>query len=488
MKKFRGVLPFIIVTLLALVLRLYMLLGPMNPIEADQSMVGIMAMHILQGERPFFFYGQSYYGPLDAYITAPLIAIFGPDRLIIRVAALTFSLIFIWVTYWVGKRIYSQEVGWYSALYAAFPPFMLMFRGLMADADYIMLLIAGNLALLMFHSWLAKPSILKFLGVFFWTALGFWFHPVMGYYVLAMFVVWMVGRKMPNRLVEPGIADHSLGLLPAKLVGISASTAWGYLLILGTVTLPVIFGFLVPPPYADRDLGAQFVLRGPLLDTLAVILSASIVILVGWTSIKLIRQGNALLPIFAFFTLYVFVMFSMFVQVKVDSLTLPRYLMPIYSAIPLGIYALFDLTQRWTWLRPFLMGGLLLINVYGDVTMKSAPAPYELLDWLVRKPGISYVYTDYWTGYWLAFESRERVIPAIFDENNRPGENRYPRYWQQVRETENPLYIYREGEANAHEFRSILDQNGVQYRQTNVAGYEIYSNLSRLVVYPLQLK
>ena len=488
MSKLRALLPFLIVTLLALGLRLYMLLGPMNPIEADQSIVGIMAMHILEGERPIFFYGLSYQGPLDAYITAPLIAIFGPSRLVIRIAALLFSLIFIWVTYWVGKRLYSRDVGWYSALYAAFPPFMLMFRGLMADADYIMLLIAGSLSLLTFHSWLAKPSIMKFLGVLVWTALGFWFHPVMGYYVLAMFVVWLVGRLKPRRSIEQKVAENSFGWMPLKLAGIPAAAAWSYVLIMVTFTMPVILGFLVPPPYAARDLAAQFALRGPFLDSLAVFLSGSIVILVGWVGLKLIRQGQPLMPVFAFFTVYVYAMFSIFVQVKVDSLTLPRYLMPIYSAIPLGIYALFDLTRRRAWLRPLLMGGLLIINIYGDVTMKPAPAPYELLDWLVRRPDVSYVYTDYWTGYWLAFESRERVIPAIFDENNRPGENRYPKYWQQVQDSENPLHIYREGGSNEHEFRLLLDRNGVSYMRENVEGYVIYSNLSRGVVYPLQLK
>lgn len=488
MKRLRPLFPFLIVTLLAIGLRVYMLLGPMNSIEADQSIVGIMAMHILEGDRPFFFYGQSYYGPLDAYVTAPLIAIFGPSRMIIRVAALLFSLIFIWVTYWVGKRLFSEDVGWYSALYATFPPFMLMFRGLMADADYIMLLIAGSLSLLTFQSWLAKPSMGKLLGLLIWTALGFWFHPVMGYYVLAMFVVWFVGKMMPHRAMPPKAVKKSYGLIPLKLIAIPAATAWSYLAVMATVTLPVILGFLVPPPYATRDLTAQFAMRGPFLDSLAVLLSGSIVVLVGWVGLKLIRQGQALLPVFAFFTAYVFAMFSIFVQVKVDSLTLPRYLMPIYSAIPLGVYALFDLTRRRTWLRPLLMGGLLVINLYGDVTMKPAPAPYELLDWLVRRPGVSFVYTDYWTGYWLAFESRERVIPAIFGEDNRPGENRYPKYWQQVQKSESALYIYRQGGANEREFRSLLDQNGVKYTRQNVEGYVIYSNLSRGVVYPLQLK
>src|SRR5512143_2634221 len=35
------------------------------PFNADEAVVALMAKHILQGERPLFFYGQAYMGSLD---------------------------------------------------------------------------------------------------------------------------------------------------------------------------------------------------------------------------------------------------------------------------------------------------------------------------------------------------------------------------------------------------------------------------------------
>src|SRR6266851_2035799 len=56
------------------------------PFNADEAIVGLMARHILQGERPVFFYGQAYLGSLDAWLVAGAFAIFGesvwPIRLV----------------------------------------------------------------------------------------------------------------------------------------------------------------------------------------------------------------------------------------------------------------------------------------------------------------------------------------------------------------------------------------------------------------------
>jgi hypothetical protein len=47
------------------------------PFNADEAIVALMARHILQGERPIFFYGQAYMGSLDAYLVALGFLLFG---------------------------------------------------------------------------------------------------------------------------------------------------------------------------------------------------------------------------------------------------------------------------------------------------------------------------------------------------------------------------------------------------------------------------
>src|SRR5664279_1843929 len=54
------------------------------PFNADEAIVALMARHILGGERPVFFYGQSYMGSLDAFLVAAGFLIFGQQVWVIR--------------------------------------------------------------------------------------------------------------------------------------------------------------------------------------------------------------------------------------------------------------------------------------------------------------------------------------------------------------------------------------------------------------------
>ena len=53
-------------------------LGVNDELNSDEVLPGLMARHILlEGERPVFFYGQHYFGALEAYAIAALFAVFG---------------------------------------------------------------------------------------------------------------------------------------------------------------------------------------------------------------------------------------------------------------------------------------------------------------------------------------------------------------------------------------------------------------------------
>src|SRR4030095_7389773 len=59
--------------------------------DSDQAVVGLMAKHIGEGRAlPVFFYGQQYMLAVEAWLAAPLLAIFGPS-----VAALKMPLLFV---------------------------------------------------------------------------------------------------------------------------------------------------------------------------------------------------------------------------------------------------------------------------------------------------------------------------------------------------------------------------------------------------------
>src|SRR3990172_8915500 len=59
-----------VVLVIATLFKAGLWLSGVAQLNADEAVVGLMARHILQGERPTFFYGQAYLGSLDAWLVA----------------------------------------------------------------------------------------------------------------------------------------------------------------------------------------------------------------------------------------------------------------------------------------------------------------------------------------------------------------------------------------------------------------------------------
>jgi 4-amino-4-deoxy-L-arabinose transferase-like glycosyltransferase len=95
----------------ALAYRIALLATTCAHAHADEAIVGVMARHILErGERPLFYYGQSYGGggALEAYAAALAFALFGESTAALKLAPLLFSIATIPATYWVARRV-SRE-------------------------------------------------------------------------------------------------------------------------------------------------------------------------------------------------------------------------------------------------------------------------------------------------------------------------------------------------------------------------------------------
>ena len=69
---------------IALALRLFFVLTPHGIIDADEAIVGLMGRHVLRGEFPVFYYGQSYMGGLEAHLAALAFALGGASPLILK--------------------------------------------------------------------------------------------------------------------------------------------------------------------------------------------------------------------------------------------------------------------------------------------------------------------------------------------------------------------------------------------------------------------
>ncbi|MCB9456842.1 MAG: hypothetical protein H6671_12725 [Anaerolineaceae bacterium] len=90
--------------------RLLLLASGTVSFHADEAVVGLMARHILQGERPTFFYGQAYMGSLDAWAVALGFGALGESVLTIRIVQSVLYLLVVALGWQVAWRISGNRI------------------------------------------------------------------------------------------------------------------------------------------------------------------------------------------------------------------------------------------------------------------------------------------------------------------------------------------------------------------------------------------
>jgi hypothetical protein len=180
---------------------------------------------------------------------------------------------------------------------------------------------------------------------------------------------------------------------------------------------------------------------------------------------------------------FVYALFFVMIGISPETLSFPRYLFPLYSSIPFWVNGLLGLTQKKGLAQAGLIAAMLALNVYSVISIPVISGPSrDLLAWFAENPEVDGVYTDYWTGYWLAFESRERVIPVILSEDNRQSfGNRYPPYVVRAQSWRNPVFIYTGRAADEENLRSFLFKHAIQYEREQIGTYTLYHGLSKTV-------
>ena len=120
---------------LAVLLRLWRYLSA--EFSNENALIGIMARDILRGKAPLFFYGQDYMGALEAYLSAPFIALFGPSSFILNLWPPLASLVAIAAMHRILLRFFSPAGVAAGLAAAAFPSASLMFWSGYAQAHII---------------------------------------------------------------------------------------------------------------------------------------------------------------------------------------------------------------------------------------------------------------------------------------------------------------------------------------------------------------
>lgn len=187
----------------------------------DTGTVGLMSVNIVQGDRPLFFYGQPYFGALEAYVAALFISVFGFSEFIVSLSPISFTLAWVLFSYLLFTRIHNRTAGLVAAACTAFPGYYVFWYSIATYGGYSAILCIGTailwLSLRMLQENVQKSSLLFqsiCLGIL--MALAIWIHALtFPYIVIAAGILALFTLKERFRL------DIVLSLSIAVLISLT---------------------------------------------------------------------------------------------------------------------------------------------------------------------------------------------------------------------------------------------------------------------------
>lgn len=147
----------------------------------DTATVGLMSVNIVNGERPLFFYGQPYFGALEAYLAAFYISVFGFSEAAISFSPVSFTLLWIIFTNLLFARIAGRFIGVIAATCVAFSGYYVFWYSIAAYGGYSAIFCLGTailwLSLRIYQNKSRQVALYVeslLLGIF--VALAIWVH------------------------------------------------------------------------------------------------------------------------------------------------------------------------------------------------------------------------------------------------------------------------------------------------------------------------
>jgi hypothetical protein len=465
----RDLLVLAAVVLVGLAFRLDFMKATGFTIDGDEAIVGLMGLDILDGRGiPVFYYGQHYMGSLEAIMASGLFAIFGASPFTLQLVPLVWSLALIVVAYILGILMSSRRAGLIAAALTAVAPPALMVWSSKARGGFIEVVVIGAVALCLTIKWLrSDPGQLRYpvlIGLV--LGLGWWVNNQIIYFILpiaifglAQLITLFTSKSSRNdwagvkfrqavRIVFFGALAFLIGGLPYWLYNLrhgfpsagmfkaaSWQEFWEHLEGLRMTALPAIVGAqrfwqrLPVFPYSRH------------IALLLYVFPIALLVLARWRQwlgllvARVDRKCSVeLLVLFCLSCCFVFSFSSFGWLVQA-----PRYLLPFY----VGLYPLIGICCDALWKRSRALGGLYLAallcfqvasSYVGGRGISGEPVVYggqrvardhgELIDTLDRM-GISRIRANYWVGYRLAFETKQRITFTVLGE---PTQARIPRY------------------------------------------------------------
>jgi hypothetical protein len=510
--------------LVGLALRLAVVASPLGELDGDEAVVGLMARHIaFLGDRPVFYYGQPYLGSLESFSAAPLFRLFDSSTVLLKLVPTAFSLGFLALNAAMARRLFGTGAALATAAYLAVPPAMWAVWSTKARGGYAELLFVGQAVLLVTLALARSRSrrLALLWGIL--AGLTFWTHLLAVVYLLPAAIFLVLGRRAgwsaPELVLVAG--GGVLGMAPLIFDNVTQGfRTLGAVLQPADIPLdqlaqfvrffrvgvPVLLGLGQPTTsesmfdldWLQRPAGHVWVVVLAL-----VVLGAALAVHAPALRRLLVCGADhmsepALLVLVALAVPPVVAMtrFGFFVSE-------PRYALPLYGTVPLLAGALWRLRLRWpeplSWSEPrvrmpwpdaarwAVVGGVLAFNLWSlvstdqrlwraeDTPNSTAATRAALVQYLVAGDRHQ-MYTDYWIGYPIMFETRETVLAYVISG----GFNRYVPPADNVQRTPNPAWVFTPGTVPERLFLGDLARVGGHATAADVSVYRVYTEVQPL--------
>jgi 4-amino-4-deoxy-L-arabinose transferase-like glycosyltransferase len=502
--------------------------------------MNLMALHIVEkGEHPIFFYGQSYLGPVEAYVGALMFHLFGVSVLSMRLGALLMYSGFLICMYFITSRVYTRSLALITVgLLGLASPWVFSYQ--LVTTGYTSLSFLCALLFLLSYllvcsqgDWYRRAILYLLWGVV--AGVAIWAQLTVAPYVLVsgllLVIEWrslmkyglwflLVGLVLGafpliyyNLHAARGTDSLSIFLKMSSLGATNHYPLKSYIISPFVITLPATLGLgsscyighlpIVPLvyPHTATCLIAQAV-YGFGYVVLLIIAGIMACVALFITRRHQMRQeyvqhwARLMLLLGAGLTLLVFAHSSTSVYTGVLGV---RYLICMLVSLPAVLWAVWKgldyirklLPQIGEWLSVVVRLGvvmmLCLISIDATVhTFEQIPAAQANQQQFVQLAEgleslhITRFFSEYWTCNRLIFQTQEQLVCADTWPNLTHGFDRYRAYRAMVEADPNPGFVYARGSGRIHELETALQATHTPYQRFEIAGFVIYRPAHRV--------
>ena len=477
-----------LVTASALILHVAVLGSRIGIVDADESVVGLMARHVLHGDLRTFFWGQAQGGSIEAYLIALSFKIFGTNGFALKVVPLAMFGVASFLVWriglrTVGRRASSIAVAIFWVGSAGFVWWSTKARGHYSPSLPIELMVVLLTLRIVSRDDTERRALVTdaaLLGLF--LGLGWWETPEIVYVGIPAiaWIIWHIRSRIAH--LWPAIPAAVVGALPWIVFNVRHSWAslhqasWSRVHHIPTtlyrffrVLLPQALGFRLPETH---EWIPAFV--GVILYVSCLALFAR----------RLLDRDRRLLILIAVLYPFLYMLFPLSYRTDV------RYVFFLWPFIALlaawGVDAI-SARQQWPAVLAVILiaslslGGIVAMIEHRpawnrwDISLPTQLGPFTRS---LEERGIRYAYASYAIAYPITFQSHEQIIVTPIEHG------RSKVYAEAVGRDPLPAFILFDDPAILAGFESTLRRRSIEPDCRRIAGFVLCVPESRV---PLDL-